>query len=414
MKFSIITPVHKNHEYIKPLYDSIKNQTYQNWEWIIWLNGSATIDHLSFLKDDEKVFIYSDDTSNDKVGYHKNKAFNLGTGDILVEVDHDDILVDNCLEKLKEAYEKDPDVGFVYSDNAKLCDDFKPYNSIYGWEHRKFIFEDKELWAPMSFSPTSHSVSLIWYSPDHVRSWRKDVYKSVGGHDPNLSILDDQDLMIRTYLRTKFHHIPEILYVYRIHGQNTWLERNKQIQIETVKIRNKWIMALAEKDAELKNLKKIDIGGGIDGKEGYIKIDQEGGDINFDLNNGIPMPDNSCYIVHASHVIEHLKDPLKTMSEIHRVLAHGGWAFIDVPSTDGRGAFQDPTHVSYWNQNSFFYYTKQQQARYIRNTKIRFQAHRLETHFPNPWWEENNIPVVSAYLIALKDNSERFPGLVEI
>ena len=27
------------------------------------------------------------------------------------------------------------------------------------------------------------------------------------------------------------------------------------------------------------------------------------------------------------------------------------------PSTDGRGAFQDPTHVSFYNENSFWYFT---------------------------------------------------------
>lgn len=414
MKFSLITPIHKNQPYIQELYESIRSQTYSNWEWIIWLNGEATNDHLSFLRDDPKVSIYCDNSSNKNVGYHKNKAFNLGSGDVLVEVDHDDILVNNCLEKLQEIYEKYPEVGFVYSDNAKLSDTFKPYNAAYGWNTNKFNFRNKELWSPVCFEATSHSVSLIWYAPDHIRSWRTNVYQNVGGHNPDFSILDDQDLMIRTYLQTKFYHIPEVLYIYRIHGENTWLERNKEIQTQTVQIRNKWIQSLAERDADLKGLKKIDIGGGIDGKKGYITIDQCDANINCDLNKGIPLPDNSCYVVNASHIIEHLKDPIITMREIHRVLAHGGWAFIQVPSTDGRGAFQDPTHVSYWNQNSFWYYTKQQQARYIRNNSIRFQCHRLETSYPSDWWQQNNIPIVFADLIAVKDTCPRFPGLLEI
>ncbi len=29
-----------------------------------------------------------------------------------------------------------------------------------------------------------------------------------------------------------------------------------------------------------------------------------------------------------------------------------GWFLSQTPSTDGRGAFQDPTHVSMWNSNS--------------------------------------------------------------
>jgi glycosyltransferase involved in cell wall biosynthesis len=417
IKFSLITPTHKNTDYIIELYDSIKNQTYSNWEWVIWINGSASLDHLSFLKYDERVKIYTDNSKNENVGYHKNKAFSLGVGDVLVEVDHDDILLENCLQVLSEKYEKNNDVGFVFSDNAKFHheDKFIPYSSDNGWKHYKFKFREKELWVPRSFQPTSHSLSFIWYSPDHVRSWRKSIYKKIGGHDPNLHVLDDQDLMIKTYLETKFLHVNEPLYVYRIYGKNTWLERSAEIQKNTLQMRNKWAQKLAERDAQIKGLKMIDIGGGIDGRPGYTTIDQQDGEIKCDLNEGIPMEDNSCYVVNASHVIEHLKDPIRTMSEIHRVLAHGGWAFIEVPSTDGRGAFQDPTHVSFWNQNSFWYYTRRNQARYIRNTKTRFQNYRLETGYPSKWWKDNNIPVVYAYLVALKDeNGQRFPGLVEI
>lgn len=417
MKFSIITPTHRNHDYIKKLYDSIKIQKYDNWEWVLWVNGSATLDHLEFAKNDSNVKIYVDYSDNKNVGYHKKKAFEAGSGDILVEADHDDILLPECLSSLCERYQRNPEVGFISSNNAKLHheDKFIPYSSEYGWRHSKAIIGDKELWVPQSFHPTSHSLSFIWYAPDHVRSWRREVYQKVGGHNPDMSVLDDQELMIRTYMETRFLHIDEPLYVYRIYGDNTWLERNDEIQKKTLELRNQWSQKLAERDAELKGLKKIDIGGGIDGRPGYITIDQHGSDIECDLNEGIPMEDNSCYVVNASHVIEHLRDPIKTMREIHRVLAHGGWAFIEVPSTDGRGAFQDPTHVSFWNQNSFWYYTRSQQARYIRNKTIKFQTYRLETGYPSQWWKENHIPVVYASLVALKDeNGRRFPGKIEI
>jgi hypothetical protein len=45
------------------------------------------------------------------------------------------------------------------------------------------------------------------------------------------------------------------------------------------------------------------------------------------------------------------------MHEIWRVLVDHGYLDILVPSTDGRTAFQDLTHVSYWNENSFKYWT---------------------------------------------------------
>ena len=47
------------------------------------------------------------------------------------------------------------------------------------------------------------------------------------------------------------------------------------------------------------------------------------------------------------------------MNEIWRICKPDALVDIRVPSSDGRGAFQDPTHVSFWNINSFHYYTRQ-------------------------------------------------------
>jgi hypothetical protein len=55
-------------------------------------------------------------------------------------------------------------------------------------------------------------------------------------------------------------------------------------------------------------------------------------------------------------VIEHLPDKILTMNELWRVLKPGAKAGIAVPTTDGPGAWQDPTHVSFWNRRSFLYY----------------------------------------------------------
>jgi SAM-dependent methyltransferase len=78
----------------------------------------------------------------------------------------------------------------------------------------------------------------------------------------------------------------------------------------------------------------------------------------WDLSTVWPWPDSTIEEIIADDIIEHLPDKIQTMNEIHRVLVPGGLAHIFVPTTDGRGAWQDPTHVSYWNRNSFWYYTK--------------------------------------------------------
>ena len=412
MKFSIITPSHKQHSYLDELYESITKQTHDDWEWILYLNGSLTKNQLSQkITKDSKVKIFEDKENNTNIGYVKNKAFSLGTGDVLVEVDHDDILTPDCLNELAIAFENNPECGFVYSNNATyhMEDKFVPYGPVFGWTYTNYDWNGKKLIAMNSFEPSSHSLSYIWYAPDHVRAWKRDVYHQVGGHNVELSICDDHELMIKTYLETNFYHIPKVLYIYRITGDNSFLERNEAIQIKTKELHNQYAQRLAEKDADDKGLLKIDMGGGLFPKEGYTTIDQEDGDITCDLNDGIPLEDNSVGVLNASHVIEHLRDPIKTMREIHRVLAPGGWAFIEVPSTEGNGAWCDPTHISFWNEDSFPYYTNKNKAVFIRNTDIRFSSMRLETR----WWEGTKIAVVNTHLVALKDGP-RYPGPVEI
>jgi glycosyltransferase involved in cell wall biosynthesis len=412
MKFSIITPSHKQHSYLDELYESITKQTHDDWEWILYLNGSLTKNQLSQkITKDSKVKIFEDKENNTNIGYVKNKAFSLGTGDVLVEVDHDDILTPDCLNELEIAFENNPECGFVYSNNATyhMEDKFVPYGPVFGWTYTNYDWNGKKLIAMNSFEPSSHSLSYIWYAPDHVRAWKRDVYHQIGGHNVELSICDDHELMIKTYLETNFYHIPKVLYIYRITGDNSFLERNEAIQIKTKELHNQYAQRLAEKDADDKGLLKIDMGGGLFPKEGYTTIDQEDGDITCNLNDGIPLEDNSVGVLNASHVIEHLRDPIKTMREIHRVLAPGGWAFIEVPSTEGNGAWCDPTHISFWNEDSFPYYTNKNKAVFIRNTDIRFSSMRLETS----WWEGTKIAVVNTHLVALKDGP-RYPGPVEI
>ncbi len=100
------------------------------------------------------------------------------------------------------------------------------------------------------------------------------------------------------------------------------------------------------------------------------------------------------------------------MNEIYRILVPGGWLLSRTPSTDGRGAFQDPTHCSFWNPNSFWYYTKKEQAKYVPGVECRFQGARIWQSYPSEWHEKHKILYVFGDLVALK--GQRQPGLSEI
>jgi SAM-dependent methyltransferase len=344
----------------------------------------------------------------------KKEAFGHATGEILIEVDHDDLLTIDCLEEVGKAF-ADADVGFVYSNAAMLAKRWERYGPGRGWEYRDFSWCGENLTEVVAFKPSAASLAFVWYAPDHVRAWRKSVYDTLGGHDSSRQILDDHDLLIRTYLLTKMHHIDKVLYIYRVTGKNTSVQTdiNQQIQRETVQLYFENAYKLAEREADLRGLMKIDLCGAFDKPPGYISLDKNAGDIMCDLDGGIPLRTGSVGVVRAHDAIEHLRNPITTMTEIHRVLADGGWALISVPSTDGRGAFQDPTHVSFWNENSFWYWTRAQQAQYIANSVARFQAFRLDTYFPTEWHRASNICYVAAHLRAVKSDARR-PHLQQI
>jgi O-antigen biosynthesis protein len=80
------------------------------------------------------------------------------------------------------------------------------------------------------------------------------------------------------------------------------------------------------------------------------------------------------------------------------------------PSTDGRGAFQDPTHVAFYNENSFWYYTESGYRDFVPGITAKFQSSRLETVFPAEWHRVHNVPYVRANLIALKGDLPRQGG----
>jgi SAM-dependent methyltransferase len=108
------------------------------------------------------------------------------------------------------------------------------------------------------------------------------------------------------------------------------------------------------------------------GFENAVVLPRPGAD-DLDLRGAWPWEDDAFAFVRAHELLEHLPSPLHTMNELWRVLAPGATAEIAVPTTDGPGAFQDPTHVSFWNRRSFacFEPGAPERTRLVRRTSVR-------------------------------------------
>ena len=280
MKMSVITPTH-NPSHIIELYNSLNVQEHKDWEWILYVNngGIKAIKDKKFdpIRNDPRVRIIKSKSGSTKVGAQKALAFKEGTGDVLVEVDHDDVLDGRCLSILADVFIKEPNVGFAYSSDWRFNDDGTDpgnFGEFWGWRERaKINWRRRVCVANKAFPPSANAFSKIFYAPDHVRAWRKDVYYKVGGHNKNYSVLDDLELMMKTYLETKIGFIEAPLYYYRVTGENTWIQRQQEIFDLGVKLSREYLLPLADRDADLRNLKKLYLGDPKYMPKGYNRID---------------------------------------------------------------------------------------------------------------------------------------------
>lgn len=123
---------------------------------------------------------------------------------------------------------------------------------------------------------------------------------------------------------------------------------------------------------------KLNIGCGYKKLKGYVNIDSRKEvkpDEVVDVSKGLSYDDNSIDEVRAYDFLEHLP-PDKTMfvvEEIFRVLKPGGKLEHFTPTTDGRGAFQDPTHRSFWNINTWLYFMNDE-YRALYSIKAKFEG----------------------------------------
>ena len=242
-KFSIFTSTFNTGEKIIRTYESLKNQTLDDWEWVV----------LDDSRDNSTWFILQKLSKNDfrvkphrlmpasggNIGLVKHRVASFCSGEWLVELDHDDTLISTCLEECNNASNKFPDAGFMYSDVCELYEDgeMRTYDHDYSgnWYARSDNYFDFG-YAGHSYVEVDNQIYITHHYPDinpltirfnismpnHVRVWKKEVYDKIGGHNINTPVADDFELIIRTFLNTRMVHIKKMLYL-------QWNDRNSTV-----------------------------------------------------------------------------------------------------------------------------------------------------------------------------------------
>lgn len=216
--FSIFTCAYNTPvEFVKRLYNSLCAQTYKNWNWWIIDDSSKNkFNYFSTIKD-PRIHIIKNVTNHGNIGFNKHLVASIADGDYLVEVDHDDELTPDCLELLKKAFDTYPDCDFVYSYAFEEIGGksvwYDEHFALGLGEYEEHEILGRKMVVPITPDVNALSIRHIVAEPNHVRCWKKEFYHKIGGHNIELSVLDDMDLLIRTFLYGKMCKIPKILYI---------------------------------------------------------------------------------------------------------------------------------------------------------------------------------------------------------
>ena len=205
---SILVPVYNTpEEFLKQMIQSVRKQTYDNWELCIAnANPSnetvAEILRISSTKDTRiKV---KDVPENEGIAQNTNAALVIATGDYIGLLDHDDLLTPDALYEVVKAINENDRPQVLYSDEDKITMDLSEHFQ----PHMKPDY-NKDLLRSNNYIT-------------HFFVAERMLVEEVGGEDGEYNGAQDYDLILKCTERAKgIAHIPRILYHWRVHKAST-------------------------------------------------------------------------------------------------------------------------------------------------------------------------------------------------
>lgn len=201
-KISVIVPVYNvDIVYLDYCIDSIKEQTYHNWELLL-IDDKSTQAHVEpalkkAAESDERIKIFFRQ-ENGNISNATNDGLDIATGDYIVFMDNDDALHENAFYKIVEKINQHPEVELLYSDEDKIDEEHKRTGPIF-----------KNSWSPITLGSFNYFNHLLCMKTSFIKEHKLRFNPEFDGC---------QDLaFIYSALPHLQHvqHIPEILYHWR-------------------------------------------------------------------------------------------------------------------------------------------------------------------------------------------------------
>lgn len=230
-KISVIMPVYNTEKYVWEAIESILNQSFEDFEFIIVDDYSSDNSYKiceKYYEKDNRIRLYRNE-KNSKLVYTLNKAIKLSKWDYIVRMDSDDIVDLKRIEYQYNYLLENPHID-ILSSNLFFID--KDWKQIWKREYNSNVNE-----TILNESPICHACSII----------KKKAFDECWLYDERFNLAEDYDLWLRFYSKGfKFSVYNDYLYYYRIFYGSLKVKKLKQqlkmtIDVKENAIKNYWV-----------------------------------------------------------------------------------------------------------------------------------------------------------------------------
>ena len=207
---SVVMPAYNGEKYLREAIDSILDQTYKNFEFIILNDGSTDNTEEIILSYDDPRIVYVRNEENLQIVKTLNKGIDLAKGKYIARMDADDIAYKDRLKTQVKFMDTNLEVAVCgclmdSTDNSQLIYKF-PFGEIANFHL---------LYGP----PVAHPTVMIRRS---ILTLNNLFY------DETIKYAEDYDLWSRIAKVAKIDNIPRVLVSYRTHSNQ--ISQSKAIE----------------------------------------------------------------------------------------------------------------------------------------------------------------------------------------
>jgi len=234
MFISVVTAVYNGEDYLMECIESILNQTYKDFEYIIVNDGSTdkTREILDSITDNRVIVIHSE--TNQGAAHSLNIGIEKGRGEWIAIQDADDVSKATKLEEQAKCIQKNPHVVGIAS--LIKCIPGKGYVPDFQLEGMEKGY-NRQLNREEIFKNRFHSCYLC----HGTVMFSKEAFNRVGKYNPSYKISYDYDLWLRLFTIMPIEKLPNVLYEYRVVTNSLTNSNGKEVNKELLRIATTYI-----------------------------------------------------------------------------------------------------------------------------------------------------------------------------